>query len=379
MATTVNRILSNPRQRRAVEAKLAARGVKGDTLLAHINPREVGILRQAGGVGTRNPKTGLLQFHDAAQANGEGHGSGDGADGQGGNGGGGGYGNASDGHSSEGSGAGAGGGHTGNNYTSQQFGNNPTGPIAPPPPPPPPPPGVGLPSAVPIPTTALMSQNPGNLVGGAFGALPSWATQSYQIGTAPASYPVPGQTVPGQPPVTPPPVAPGLGGAGGGVAPGLGGNSGGGGFNNGGGNPNGGGQQGTGLHTTPGMDPNLANFIDTLHAHGIGLGNNPITHQTPGFANVVDGGGVGSGPATGILKQFGITPKPQAPTPTPTPAPVQQGGGARFLQAAGVQPGGIFNTPVQQPKPVAKPAPTLLGGKKVVKKAVSPILSYSNR
>jgi len=39
-------------------------GRNGDTILAHINPREAEMLKRAGGSGTRNPRTGLLQFDD---------------------------------------------------------------------------------------------------------------------------------------------------------------------------------------------------------------------------------------------------------------------------------------------------------------------------
>lgn len=42
--------------------KLAAKGRGGDTMLAHINPREAEVLRRMGGVGTVNPHTGLHEF-----------------------------------------------------------------------------------------------------------------------------------------------------------------------------------------------------------------------------------------------------------------------------------------------------------------------------
>lgn len=42
--------------------KLRRQGRNGDTMLAHINPREAQMLRQAGGSGTINPKTGLPEF-----------------------------------------------------------------------------------------------------------------------------------------------------------------------------------------------------------------------------------------------------------------------------------------------------------------------------
>lgn len=42
--------------------QLAAKGRGGDTMLAHINPREAEVLRRMGGVGTVNPNTGLHEF-----------------------------------------------------------------------------------------------------------------------------------------------------------------------------------------------------------------------------------------------------------------------------------------------------------------------------
>ncbi|MDO8534628.1 MAG: hypothetical protein Q7S17_07805 [Xanthobacteraceae bacterium] len=45
-------------------AKLQKKGRGGDTLLAHINTDEAAMLRRAGGSGTRNPKTGLLEFYE---------------------------------------------------------------------------------------------------------------------------------------------------------------------------------------------------------------------------------------------------------------------------------------------------------------------------
>jgi hypothetical protein len=44
--------------------KAQSLGRNGDTILAHINPREAEMLKRAGGSGTRNPRTGLLQFDD---------------------------------------------------------------------------------------------------------------------------------------------------------------------------------------------------------------------------------------------------------------------------------------------------------------------------
>ena len=42
--------------------KLQAKGRGGDTILAHINPKEAEVLRRMGGSGTVNPNTGLLEF-----------------------------------------------------------------------------------------------------------------------------------------------------------------------------------------------------------------------------------------------------------------------------------------------------------------------------
>src|SRR5262249_53384005 len=99
----------------------------------------------------------------------------------------GGFGNAS---GDRGSGLGAGGGHSGSNYTSQQFGNPAPQVVY-----------VQQPAAAatsnmpapPVATAPMMSNTATtDLTGGRFGALPSWATTPYQIGTAPTSYPTPG-------------------------------------------------------------------------------------------------------------------------------------------------------------------------------------------
>ena len=41
---------------------LASKGRYGDTMLAHINPEEAGILKLLGGSGTINPYTGLPEY-----------------------------------------------------------------------------------------------------------------------------------------------------------------------------------------------------------------------------------------------------------------------------------------------------------------------------
>ena len=48
----------------SIAAMLAGKGRGNDTLLAHITPREAEILKAAGGSGTTNPETGLLEFFE---------------------------------------------------------------------------------------------------------------------------------------------------------------------------------------------------------------------------------------------------------------------------------------------------------------------------
>jgi len=49
--------------------QLASKGRMGDSILAHINPREAALLMAHGGMGTRNPKTGLMDFFTAEELN----------------------------------------------------------------------------------------------------------------------------------------------------------------------------------------------------------------------------------------------------------------------------------------------------------------------
>jgi len=49
---------------REIARMLAGKGRGGDSLLAHITPKEANILKDAGGAGTINPETGLLEFYD---------------------------------------------------------------------------------------------------------------------------------------------------------------------------------------------------------------------------------------------------------------------------------------------------------------------------
>tara|TARA_R100001369_G_scaffold92251_1_gene136441 strand:+ start:2855 stop:3622 length:768 start_codon:yes stop_codon:yes gene_type:complete len=45
---------------------LAEQGRNGDTILAHINPREANLLKNLGGSGSVNPNTGLREFYDVS-------------------------------------------------------------------------------------------------------------------------------------------------------------------------------------------------------------------------------------------------------------------------------------------------------------------------
>lgn len=47
---------------RDMARRVADAGRRGDTMLAHITPEEARMLKARGGAGTRNPKTGLLEF-----------------------------------------------------------------------------------------------------------------------------------------------------------------------------------------------------------------------------------------------------------------------------------------------------------------------------
>ena len=49
---------------RKIARLLQDKGRNGDTILAHINPREAALLREQGGSGTLNPETGLPEFYD---------------------------------------------------------------------------------------------------------------------------------------------------------------------------------------------------------------------------------------------------------------------------------------------------------------------------
>jgi len=49
---------------KSIAKTLANKGRGNDTILAHITPKEVKLLKEAGGAGTVNPDTGLLEFYD---------------------------------------------------------------------------------------------------------------------------------------------------------------------------------------------------------------------------------------------------------------------------------------------------------------------------
>lgn len=58
---------------RLIAEFLQSLGQRGDTILAHINPREAALLKAHGGSGRRNPHTGLLSFDpDGPDGNGYG-------------------------------------------------------------------------------------------------------------------------------------------------------------------------------------------------------------------------------------------------------------------------------------------------------------------
>ena len=50
-------------RRAGLSEYLGGKGRYGDTMVAHINPEEAALLKARGGAGTRNPRTGLLEFY----------------------------------------------------------------------------------------------------------------------------------------------------------------------------------------------------------------------------------------------------------------------------------------------------------------------------
>jgi len=50
-----------------IAKQLAGKGRGGDSMLVHITPREATMLKEAGGAGTINPDTGLMEFYSLMQ------------------------------------------------------------------------------------------------------------------------------------------------------------------------------------------------------------------------------------------------------------------------------------------------------------------------
>jgi len=393
MHPSVQLMLRNPRQRQAIEQALAARGRGGDRMIAHLNPAEALMLRRMGGSGTINPRTGLREFTTDPRGD---IGGGNNHDNQPGNdaGMGGDVGNGSGSNR---------GGHVGGSDSEHRgqggiIETNQPRPVIQQPPAPPP--IVQPPAPIPVSTAPMMSTTAAtDLTGGRFGKLPGWDLKPYQIGTAPTSYPTPGLTTPNtQPPVTqatvPPPTGgghPTTGGGGNGGLGGLGGdpNHPFGGDGSGSRNPwnrpggsvaNPGTQPGSGGTGTP-LAPGASYHDKLLAALGVTpkasvpppvpvIGPNPsqvalakvlgVTNPTPAThlqnPSVVDGGGIATGPLTGLAgpnpsqvalaKSLGVgtgpvtgllntltggqphpnpNPQPQ-PQPQPHPATVAPGG-----------------------------------------------------
>ena len=66
MSDQLRQLLGMDSNVRQLAALLQSKGNRGDTVLAHINPREVALLKAHGGSGRTNPDTGLLQFDDGS-------------------------------------------------------------------------------------------------------------------------------------------------------------------------------------------------------------------------------------------------------------------------------------------------------------------------
>ena len=49
-----------------IAKQLAKKGRGGDSMLVHITPKEAMMLKDAGGAGTINPDTGLMEFYDGS-------------------------------------------------------------------------------------------------------------------------------------------------------------------------------------------------------------------------------------------------------------------------------------------------------------------------
>ena len=48
----------------ALADMIRSKGRKGDSILAHISPKEAALLKRRGGSGSTNPETGLPEFFD---------------------------------------------------------------------------------------------------------------------------------------------------------------------------------------------------------------------------------------------------------------------------------------------------------------------------
>jgi hypothetical protein len=66
MSDQLRQLLGMDSNVRQLASLLQSKGNRGDTVLAHINPREVALLKAHGGSGRTNPDTGLLQFDDGS-------------------------------------------------------------------------------------------------------------------------------------------------------------------------------------------------------------------------------------------------------------------------------------------------------------------------
>jgi hypothetical protein len=65
--TGPSQIYSNAQTNKILQA-ISSQGRSGDTMLAHINPAEAALLKQLGGSGTINPRTGLPEFYKDPEA-----------------------------------------------------------------------------------------------------------------------------------------------------------------------------------------------------------------------------------------------------------------------------------------------------------------------
>jgi len=64
IAKLLKTTISDSSDLKKIASDLAKKGRGGDSMLAHITPKEAEMLKSAGGSGTINPDTGLLEFYD---------------------------------------------------------------------------------------------------------------------------------------------------------------------------------------------------------------------------------------------------------------------------------------------------------------------------